>query len=141
MAHYGKGAPPPGHVKVQAKRQKPKANDLCALDMGVIDLMMLGKDDSAKVGPSKAAQKRWETVVPRSISCFLNVSALDDEDDEDDDDKEDNEDCGDDTPTAGPSQVLPSGQASFTSHVDDICHHYESGRTNIGRDPLNDPLR
>ena len=108
--------------------------------MGIIDLTTLGEDDSAKVGPSKAVQKRWETVVPRSISCFLNDTTLDNEDNEDNDDEEDNEDCGDDTPTAGPSQVLPSGRASFTSRVDDICHRYESGPTNIGHDPSNDPL-
>ena len=107
--------------------------------MGVIDLMTLGKDDSAKVGPSKAMQKWWEMVVPRSISCFLNVSTLDDGDNND---EEDNEDCSDDdTLTAGPLQVLPSGWASFTSCVDDLCHHYENGHTNIGHDPLNNPLR
>ncbi|KIM55528.1 hypothetical protein SCLCIDRAFT_30313 [Scleroderma citrinum Foug A] len=140
VAHYDKGAPPPSHAKVRAKRQKPKADDLRALDMGVIDLTTLGEDDSAKVGPSKAVQKRRETVVPRSISCFLDVSTLDDEDDEDNDDEEDDKDCCDDTPTAGPSQVLPSGWASFTSRVDDICRHYESGHTNIGCDSSNDPL-
>ena len=140
MAHYDEGVPPPSHAKVWAKRQRPKANDLHTLDMGIIDLTMLGEDDSAKVGPSKAVQKRRETVVPQSISCFLDVSTLDNEDNEDDNDEEDNEDCSDDTPTAGPSQVLPSGWASFTSRVDDICRHYESGRTNISHDPSNDPL-
>ena len=140
VAHYNEGAPPPSHAKVWAKQQKLKADDLCALDMGIIDLTMLGEDDSAKVGPSKAVQKRQEMVVPQSISCFLDISPLDNEDNEDDDDEENDEDCGDDTPTAGPSQVLPSGWASFTSHVDDICRRYKSGRTNIGRDPSNDPL-
>lgn len=43
-------------------------------------------------------------------------------------------------PSAGPSQVPPSGRASFTSHVDDICHCYKTGRTNVGCDPSNDPL-
>ena len=77
-------------------------------------------------------------VVPRSISCFLDISTLDNEDDND---EEDDKDCSDDdTPTAGPLQVLPSGWASFTSCVDDICCHYKSGCTNIDHDPSNDPL-
>ena len=65
------------------------------------------------------------------------MSALDGEDEEDNEDNEDH--SGDNVVTIGHSQLLSCGQVSFASRVDNICHRYESGHTNVGDDPSNNP--
>ena len=81
-------------------------------------------------------QKRWRTdVQPKNPFLDLYTSE-DDEDAGEDKDEGDDKISNGDTPMGGHlqvSEVLPAGQAAFTSHVDDICHHYESGRSDAGQ--------
>ncbi|KIM65443.1 hypothetical protein SCLCIDRAFT_22646 [Scleroderma citrinum Foug A] len=132
--HYNGDAPLPASLKAPTKSQKKTPNNLCSLDMGVIDLTVFradSEDDNIDAGPSKPPKKQRKIDISRSIDHFLDTSALDDEEEEDY--------SGDDTLMARPSEVLPGGLASFASRVDDICHLY-SGRANHVHDTSHDPL-
>jgi len=82
-------------------------------------------------------QKRRRTDVQRN-NPFLDLHASEDGGEDDDND---NDEIGNgDTPMGGclqVSEVLPAGRAAFASHVDDICCHYESGRSDAGQGDLH----
>jgi len=89
MAHLDEDSPPPppapapAPLKALAKTKKRTLDDLCALDMGVIDLTTFetGDEDASKAGPSEVPQKRQKTNVQLS-SRFLDISVLDDDEDD-----------------------------------------------------------
>ena len=133
IAHYDGDAPLPTSLKAPMKSQKKIPNNLCSLDMGIIDLTTFwadSEDDNVDAMPLKPPKKRWKIDISHSIDHFLDTSVLDDEEEEDY--------SGDDTLMACPSEVLPGGLASFTSCIDDICRLY-SGHANRVHDTLHDP--
>jgi len=148
MAHLDEDSPPPPPApapappKALVKTKKRTLDDLRALDMGVIDLTTFetGDEDASKAGPSEVPQKQQKMNV-RLSSCFLNISALDDEDDDDDDNKEDSKDYSDeDTLITRPAEVLPGGRTLFTSRLDNICRQYSNGTNLAGRYLKRSPL-
>ena len=78
---------------------------------------------------SKALHKRRKTVACHPASCFLDLSAFNEDEDEDEGGEDEDEGADDgDLAMSGPSETweaVRGGQTAFASHLDDICHQYE----------------
>ena len=78
---------------------------------------------------SKAPHKRRKTVACHPASCFLDLSAFDEDKDKDKSGKDEDEGADDgDLAMSGPletQEAVRGGRTAFASHLDNICCQYE----------------